>query len=134
MSGEAEELARRIAEAAADSNADDATHIEQTTPDRSNGPADPFKTGETPKASEIDAWARAQGWTKQEKADGAVIEYRDKNGIVRIKMKKPSPRTPGSEHPRVEIRNADGERVDPSGKPVSKTSPANHTPIIWDLP
>ena len=47
-------------------------------------------------------------------------------------LKQGSARTPGSEHPHVELRNADGVRIDPHGNPVNRKSPANHTPIDWD--
>jgi hypothetical protein len=56
----------------------------------------------------------------------------DDRGVVRMTLKRGSPRTPGSEHPHVELRNADGVRIDPFGNPVDRKSPANHTPNDGD--
>lgn len=64
----------------------------------------------------------------------SVIKYTDDNGVTRMTIKEGSPRTPGSEHPHVEIRNPEGERTDPFGNSVTRKSPDNHTPIDWDLP
>jgi hypothetical protein len=83
-------------------------------------------------ASQIAAWATAQGWTRRQTAAGPP-KFVDDNGIVRVTIKRGSPRTPGSEHPHVELRNAAGQHIDPHGNPVNRNSPANHTPIIWDL-
>lgn len=47
-------------------------------------------------------------------------------------IKRGSDRAPGSGGPHVEIRNGRGERVDPYGHGVTRKSPGNHTPIIWD--
>jgi len=47
-------------------------------------------------------------------------------------LKRGSARTPVSDHPHVELRNADDVRIDPQGNQVTRKSPANHTPIEWD--
>ncbi|GAA4215399.1 hypothetical protein GCM10022220_43840 [Actinocatenispora rupis] len=85
------------------------------------------------RASELEKWALAQGWTR-EQAEGGPPRFIDKNGEARMTIKKGSARTPGSEHPHVELRNAAGRRIDASGNLVSRRSPGNHTPIHWDLP
>ena len=88
--------------------------------------------GRLPAASEIASWAEAQGFTRTQTAKGP-IKYVDKNGFVRITLKQGSPRSPGSHHPHVELRDANGRRIDPAGQVVSRKSPLNHTPIDWDL-
>lgn len=93
---------------------------------------DLFKGGRTPNASEISDWAAAQGWTVRQNPNGP-LKFVDGNGILRITLKRGSPRAPGSNSPHVEIRNSAGQRVDPAGNPVTRTSTANHTPINWDL-
>ncbi|EME22355.1 hypothetical protein [Rhodococcus triatomae] len=94
---------------------------------------DLFADGRTPKASELEDYAQSQGWTRTQTADGPA-KYVDENGVVRVTIKRGSARAPGSGDPHVELRNADGQRVDPAGNPVSRKSPDNHTPIEWDLP
>lgn len=85
------------------------------------------------RASQIIDWALAQGWTRSQSAAGPP-KFIDANGIVRLTLKKGSPRTPGSQTPHVELRDEYGRRIDPTGNRVTRHSPANHTPIIWDLP
>ncbi len=85
------------------------------------------------RASEYEHWALQQGWTKQQSEQGP-IKYIDSQGIVRVTLKKGSARTPGSSYPHVELRDANGVRIDPQGNPVNRRSPQNHTPIEWDLP
>ena len=92
----------------------------------------PFEGGDTPKASDVARWAEDQGWSRTQTPTGPV-KYMDENGVPRVTIKRGSPRTPGSEDPHVELRDATGQRVDPSGNPVTRRSPANHTPIDWDL-
>jgi hypothetical protein len=87
--------------------------------------------GRIPKASELEEYAFSQGWTKTQ-TPGGPPKYVDENGIVRMTIKEGSPRTPGSETPHVELRDATGQRIDPNGNPVSRRSPGNHTPIVWD--
>ncbi|MFI8530438.1 PrsW family glutamic-type intramembrane protease [Streptomyces aquilus] len=84
-------------------------------------------------ASSIAKWAREQGWAETQTENGPP-KFVDENGIVRITLKQGSSRAPGSGMPHVEIRNAQGERIDPQGNPVTRKSPGNHTPIVWDLP
>ncbi|MFI5719827.1 hypothetical protein [Nocardia sp. NPDC051750] len=95
--------------------------------------AELFKDGRVPKASELEQYAQEQGWTRS-KTETGPIKYTDENGIIRLTIKRGTPRTPGSENPHVEIRNSDGQRVDPDGNHVSKSDPGNHTPIEMDLP
>jgi hypothetical protein len=83
-------------------------------------------------ASQLDEFGRSQGWIRSQTATGP-IKYTDANGVVRVTIKKGSPRAPGSGSPHVEMRNAEGVRIDPYGNPVTRTSPGNHTPIEWDL-
>lgn len=92
---------------------------------------DYFPSGAKPKASELDEWAQAQGWTKTQTGNGPP-KYVDDNGVRRLIIKKGSPRTPGSEHPHVEIRDENGQRTDPFGNPVTRKDPGNHIPIDWD--
>jgi hypothetical protein len=94
--------------------------------------SDYFAAGRTPTASELESYAREQGWTLRQTEAGPA-KYVDDNGVVRLTLKKGSPRAPGSAGPHVEIRDADGNRIDPSGNVVTRKSAANHTSIIWDL-
>ncbi|WP_226862913.1 WXG100-like domain-containing protein [Mycolicibacterium baixiangningiae] len=87
--------------------------------------------GRTPKASELEDYATSQGWAKTQ-SPGGPPKYVDENGIVRMTIKEGSPRTPGSEAPHVELRDATGQRIDPNGNPVTRRSEGNHTPIEWD--
>ncbi|MFI1914954.1 hypothetical protein [Nocardia sp. NPDC020380] len=91
-----------------------------------------FKDDHVPKASELEQFARDQGWVRSQSENGPV-KYSDENGVVRMTIKQGSSRAPGSEKPHVEIRDADGQRTDPFGNAVTRKSPANHTPIDWDL-
>jgi hypothetical protein len=101
------------------------------------GPAPPVRNlsdlfkGRTPKASQLEECADSQGWTKTQ-TPGGPPKYVDENGIVRMTIKEGSPRTPGSEAPHVELRDATGQRIDPNGNPVTRRSEGNHTPIVWD--
>ena len=84
------------------------------------------------RASELEAAAVEQGWTRSKTPSGPV-KYTDKNGVVRLTLKRGSPRAPGSGAPHAEFRNATGERVDVNGNPTTRRSPANHTPIEYDI-
>ncbi|HYO60731.1 MAG TPA: RHS repeat-associated core domain-containing protein, partial [Actinomycetota bacterium] len=88
--------------------------------------------GGTAKASELVEFAASQGWKSVSTATGP-LKFVDENGILRLTIKSGSSRAPGSNFPHVEIRNALGQRIDPSGGLVTRTSPGNHTPISWDL-
>ena len=90
-----------------------------------------FRAGRTPKASELEDYATSQGWTKTETPTGPA-KYVDENGVARMTIKHGSPRTPGSEAPHVELREANGQRIDPFGNPVTQRSDGNHTPVEWD--
>ncbi|KMO84143.1 hypothetical protein [Mycolicibacterium chubuense] len=87
--------------------------------------------GRIPKASELENYANSQGWAKVQ-TPGGPPKYVDENGVVRMTIKEGSPRTPGSEAPHVELRDATGQRIDPNGNPVTRRSEGNHTPILWD--
>lgn len=93
---------------------------------------DLFANGRTPKASELKAYAESQGWTPSQTPNGP-LKYTDSNGVVRLTIKQGSSRAPGSANPHVEIRDANGQRTDPFGAPVTRKSTGNHTPIDWDL-
>ena len=93
---------------------------------------DLFKAGRLAKASEIAEWAKTQGWKARQTPNGP-LKFIDENGVVRVTLKSGSSRAPGSNFPHVELRNTAGQRVDPSGNAVTRTSPGNHTPIQWDL-
>jgi len=82
-------------------------------------------------ASQLDEFGAAQGWIRSQTATGPV-KYTDADGIARLTIKRGSPRAPGSGGPHVELRNADGFRVDPYGNLVTRRSVGNHTPIEWD--
>lgn len=84
-------------------------------------------------ASSIAKWAREQGWMETQTQNGPP-KFVDENGVVRVTLKQGSSRAPGSGMPHVEIRNAQGERIDPQGNPVTRKSSGNHTSIVWDLP
>ena len=84
-------------------------------------------------ASQLIRFVTAQGWRRVQTPTGP-IKFVDANGIVRLTIKQGSPRAPGSGSPHVEMRNARGERIDAFGFQVTRRSPGNHTPIVWDLP
>ncbi len=88
--------------------------------------------GRTPKASELEDFAKSQGWTRSQ-TEGGPIKYTDENGVIRVTIKSGSSRAPGSGNPHVELRDGSGQRTDPEGNPVTRKSPGNHTPIDWDL-
>lgn len=92
-----------------------------------------ISTGINPKASDFQMWAESQqGWHPTQTPNGP-LKYIDKNGLTRLTLKQGTPRTPGSNHPHVELKNAKGSRIDLQGKLVNRKSIANHTPIDWDI-
>ncbi|WP_449419288.1 hypothetical protein [Phormidium nigroviride] len=92
-----------------------------------------IKTGVKPKASDFKTWAESQqGWRSTATSTGP-LKYVDKNGFIRVTLKQGSNRTPGSDRPHVELRNAKNSRIDLQGKPVTRKSLDNHTPIQWDI-
>ena len=92
-----------------------------------------LKAGILPKASDFKTWAESQqNWYPTQTANGP-LKYVDKNGIIRLTLKQGSSRTPGSNHPHVELKNAKGIRIDLQGNPVTRKSLANHTSIDWDI-
>jgi hypothetical protein len=60
-------------------------------------------------ASDVVKWAENQGWSQTQTPTGP-IKFVDENGVVRVTIKKGSPRTPGSETPHIELRDAAGQR------------------------
>ncbi len=84
-------------------------------------------------ASELRGAALEAGWTEYQKTPTGPLKYRDENGVDRLTLKKGSPRTPGSQMPHAEFRDRSGQRVDSRGRPVTRKSVGNHTPIVWDL-
>ncbi len=100
-------------------------------PDVKANLGDYFTSGAKPKASDLQKYAEALGWTKTQTPHGPP-KYVDENGTVRLTIKEGSPRAPGSEGPHVEIRDENRQRTDPHGNPVSRRSPGNHTPIEGD--
>lgn len=104
----------------------------KVAPDVKPNLGDYFTSGAKPKATDLGKYAEAQGWTKTQTPDGPP-KYVDENGTVRMTIKEGSPRAPGSESPHVEIRDENGQRTDSYGNPVTRRSPANHTPIEWDF-
>src|SRR5690606_36085395 len=64
------------------------------------------------KASDLVGFGESQGWTRTQTENGP-IKFVDENGVTRLTIKSGSPRAPGSAHPHVEMRNADGQRIDP---------------------
>ena len=101
-------------------------------------PSDPdfaigqIASGGNAKASDLADWGVSNGWTRTQTANGP-IKFVDENGVTRLTIKKGSSRAPGSSAPHIEIRNVDGQRVDVYGNTVTRKSPGNHTPIVWDL-
>ena len=61
------------------------------------------------------------------------MKFVDQNGVPRVTIKKGSSRAPGSGSPHVELKNAQGQRINPQGNTVTRKSPDNHTPIDYDL-
>lgn len=89
--------------------------------------------GGQPKASDFKIWAESQKDWQPTQTPNGPLKYVDKNGFTRLTLKQGSSRTPGSHHPHVELRNAKNQRIDLQGRPVSRRSVANHTPINWDI-
>lgn len=88
--------------------------------------------GEIPKASDFKLWAELQGWQPTQTPKGP-LKYVDENGVVRLTLKERSSRTPGSDYPHCELRNADNHRIDIWGNQVTRKSLGNHTRIQWDI-
>ena len=84
------------------------------------------------KASQLEEFGKSNGWVRSQTETGP-IKFRDENGILRLTIKKGTGRAPGSSDPHVEMRNSDGDRIDPFGNLVTRKSPGNHTAIEWDL-
>ncbi len=84
------------------------------------------------RASQLVDYGVARGWTHTQSLNGP-IRFVDQNGVVRLTIKSGSARAIGSNFPHVELRNADGIRVDGFGQPVSRREILNHAPIVWDL-
>ena len=89
------------------------------------------KDGST-KASTIKAKAESVGFTSQQSSNGP-LKLVDETGTPRVTIKGGSDRAPGSAAPHVELKDSNGQRVSPSGSPVTRKSPENHTQIENDL-
>ncbi|MCA1188769.1 MULTISPECIES: putative T7SS-secreted protein [unclassified Saccharopolyspora] len=90
-----------------------------------------FTDGAKPNASDLEKYAEAQGWTKTQTENGPP-KYVDENDVPRMTLKEGSGRAPGSGSPHVELKDENGQRIDPQGNPVTRKSLGNHTPIEWD--
>ena len=132
----------KVKDAAKEALAEEATDL--ATDLLTSGSGDGFKEdlaklfdNRTPKASELEEFGDSQvaekGWTVSQNPKGPKV-YKDKHGIKRLVIKRGSPRVPGSEHPHVEIKDAQGQRRDPHNwAPVKRRDPENHRAIDWDL-
>ncbi|MEK4297401.1 RHS repeat domain-containing protein [Paenibacillus sp. FSL R5-0914] len=87
-----------------------------------------FDASKTMTATKLRDYAKSQGWTKTQTANGPE-KWVDKNGVTRITIKGGTDRAPGSAGPHVEIKDSSGQRIDPMGNPVTRKSEDNHTPI-----
>jgi len=91
-----------------------------------------FADNAVPKASELRSWAETQGWIASQPGNGP-LKYTDSNGVVRMTIKGGSSRAPGSSRSHVEVRDSNGQRIDPkTGNPTSRRSPENHREIEVD--
>ena len=90
-----------------------------------------INTDGTTTATEIIQKSEDVGFTQSQSGNGP-LKMVDENGVPRVTIKSGSSRTPGSEGPHVELRDSNGQRVNPQGEPVTRRSPENHTPIIDD--
>jgi hypothetical protein len=88
--------------------------------------------GLKPKASDFKKWAELQGW-KPTRTPNGPLKYLDENGVERLAIKRGSSRTPGSETPHVELRDANDKLIDIHGNPTTKRNPLNHTQIEYDI-
>lgn len=73
-----------------------------------------FTHNATPNASDLEKYAHAQGWTKTQTPNGPP-KYIDENDVPRMTLKEGSLRAPGSAHPHGELKDANGQRIDPHG-------------------
>ncbi len=85
----------------------------------------------TTTASSIIKESQEVGFTASQTANGP-LKMVDENGGARATIKGGSARAPGSAGPHVELKDSNGQRVNPAGQPVTRKSPENHTPIIDD--
>lgn len=91
-----------------------------------------IKPDGTTTASAIKEKSELVGFEPSQTENGP-LKMVDENGIARVTIKGGSQRAPGSASPHVELKDSSGQRVNPSGQPVTRKSPENHTPIIYDL-
>ncbi len=91
-----------------------------------------IKRNGSTKASDIKAKAEKLGFKPSQSKNGP-LKMKDENGVDRVTIKGGSDRAPGSKNPHVELKDSNGQRVSPEGKPVARKSPENHTPIKNDL-
>lgn len=83
-------------------------------------------------ASAIKEKAESLGF-KPVQTEGGPLKLVDENGVARVTIKGGSQRTPGSANPHVELKDSNGQRVNPAGESVTRKSPENHTPIVNNL-
>jgi hypothetical protein len=89
-----------------------------------------YNTGRVPKESELLAYGEKQGWTLTQTPTGPPTFY-DQNGVKRLVIKSGSSQTPGSEDPHIELKDANGQRIDPeTGQDVIRKSDGNHRPYL----
>lgn len=91
-----------------------------------------INTNGSTNASDIVAKAKDVGFTPTQTENGP-LKLVDENGIALVTIKGGSQRAPGSATPHVELKDSNGQRVNPAGDPVTRKSPENHTPIKNDL-
>jgi RHS repeat-associated protein len=92
-----------------------------------------FNRGENVKATELIKFAEQEGWIRKQNENGP-IKFIDENGVARLTIKEGSTRAPGSSSPHVEVRDANGKRIDPTtGQNTTRKGGGNHTEIEYDL-
>ncbi|MEM7284295.1 MAG: hypothetical protein AAF438_22055, partial [Pseudomonadota bacterium] len=108
-----------------------ASHIGKFTP-QGQTISHIFRNGRVPKASELQKWAKKQGWKPTQNGTGPV-KYIDQNSVTRLTIKRGSTRAPNSDYPHIELRDSAGNRIDPrTGNPTTRRSPNNLTKIEFD--
>jgi hypothetical protein len=104
---------------------------ENAQADRNATPIGPYADSPEPTVSELEAWAREQGWTEKE-GTGPIV-YVDQEGIRRLEIKQePARHVTGidSAYPRAMYRDEYGKyRNLYTGEPTTRRDPDNHRPI-----
>ncbi|MBK8150792.1 MAG: hypothetical protein IPK58_21975 [Acidobacteria bacterium] len=97
---------------------------------RWHGPDGRFIT--PPSADDMRNLARSNGWLNTKTTAAGFESWTDANGVVRMKIKPPSNALgllPGSQGPRVTLKNAANQYVDGFGRVVRRRSTTTHAPI-----